>query len=255
MYADLLGRLEPRRRPLAPSFAPGLGYKVAVLQPYLFPYLGTFQLASKVDHFVFFDDVAFIKKGFIHRNSILLNGSAHAFTAPVKNVSQNRHIVDHEYVGDWLPVLALLRNAYAKAPYFEAVYPFVQRVLLDPDENVARKNARSVASVFDYLGLPLRFSFSSGLGLPPELRASARVRAVCLAEGADTYINPAGGRALYDAQDFERDGMALRFCGRRGGRYEQRSPEFVPDLSILDALMHCSPRQVLELFDMCELVE
>jgi hypothetical protein len=229
--------------------------RVAVLQPYLFPYLGTFQLARQVERFVCFDDVAFIKKGYIHRNAVLLDGAAHAFTVPVKNVSQNRHIVEHDYVGEWQPLLALLQRAYAKAPFFEPVFALVQRVLADPELNVARKNALSMAAVFDYLGLPFDHGFSSTHALPPELRASARVRAVCLAEGASTYINPAGGRALYEAADFERDGMALRFCVMRPLQYPQRSASFVPHLSIIDVLMHCPPAAVVELLDACDLVD
>lgn len=228
--------------------------RVAVLQPYLFPYLGTFQLARQVDRFVFFDDVAFIKKGYIHRNSVLLDGEAHAFTAPVNNASQNRTIAEHDYVGDWQPLLALLHRAYAKAPFFEPVYELALKVLLDADENVARKNALSVAAVFAYLGLPFDHGFSSAHALPPELRASARVRAVCQAEGATTYINPTGGRALYDAADFERDGMQLRFCEMRPLTYPQAAPAFVPYLSMLDVLMHCPREQVVALLDACDLV-
>lgn len=252
MDIELLDR--PLQAPPAAAAA-GPGRTVAVLQPYLFPYLGTFQLARRVDRFVFFDDVAFIKKGYIHRNAVLLNGQAHAFTAPVKNASQNRTIVQHDYVGDWQPLLALLRRAYAGAPFFEPVHDLAQRVLLHPDENVARKNARSMAAVFDYLGLPFDHGFSSPRMLPPDLRASARVRAVCRAEGAGTYVNPAGGRALYEAADFARDGMALRFCSMRPLRYPQPTEPFVPHLTMLDVLMHCPPAQVVALLDACDLVE
>jgi hypothetical protein len=86
------------------------------------------------------------------------------------------------------------------------------------------------------------------------LRGSARVRAVCHAEGASTYVNPAGGRALYDATDFARDGLALRFCAMKPDvRYAQRAPAFVPNLSMLDVLMHCPRQQVVDLLDACEL--
>ena len=36
--------------------------KVAIMQPYAFPYFGYLQLMKAVDHFVFMDDVTFIKK-------------------------------------------------------------------------------------------------------------------------------------------------------------------------------------------------
>lgn len=238
----------------SPAADPRAG-RIAVLQPYLFPYLGTYQLARQVGRFVFFDDVAFIKKGYIHRNAILLDGQPHAFTAPVKNASQNRSIAAHDYVGDWQPLLALLRRAYAAAPHFEPVFMLVQQVLLAGDENVARKNAHSMAAVFAYLGLPFDHGPASAHALPPDLRASARVRAVCRAQGASTYVNPAGGRALYDAKDFARDGLALRFSTMRGLSYAQRATTFVPNLSIIDVLMHCPPAQVVRLLDACDLTD
>ncbi|EFI7057788.1 WbqC family protein, partial [Escherichia coli] len=52
---------------------------IAIMQPYLFPYLGYFQLITASDTFVLFDDVNYIKKGYINRNNILLNGSAYRF--------------------------------------------------------------------------------------------------------------------------------------------------------------------------------
>lgn len=238
---------------LAPGTATAPSPRVAVLQPYLFPYLGTYQLARAVDRFVFFDDVAFIKKGYIHRNALLLDGQAHAFTAPVRHASQNRTIAEHEYVGDWAPLLALIDRAYAQAPNFEAVRALVRGVLLDPDENVARKNARSVVAVFDHLGLPLSHGMASRHALPEALRGSARVRAVCRAEGARSYLNPAGGRALYEAADFAADGLVLRFAAMPPLRYAQRAPVFVPHLSIIDVLMHCTPAEVVALLGRVEL--
>ena len=66
--------------------------KVAIMQPYLFPYLGYWQLLSSVDLFIVYDDVNFIKKGFVNRNSILVNGSAHRITLELVKMSQNKKI-------------------------------------------------------------------------------------------------------------------------------------------------------------------
>lgn len=68
--------------------------KMAIMQPYLFPYIGYWQLISAVDKFVLLDDVNFIKRGYINRNSILINGKAHMFSIPIRKASQNRLIMD-----------------------------------------------------------------------------------------------------------------------------------------------------------------
>jgi hypothetical protein len=43
-----------------------------------------------VDRFVIYDDVAFIKGGWINRNRILLDGRDHLFALPLRRASQNR---------------------------------------------------------------------------------------------------------------------------------------------------------------------
>ena len=69
---------------------------LAIMQPYLFPYTGYWQLINAVDTFVIFDDVNFIKKGYINRNSILLNGKPHIFTLELIGASQNKLINEIE---------------------------------------------------------------------------------------------------------------------------------------------------------------
>ncbi|MDX9930187.1 MAG: WbqC family protein, partial [Bacteroidales bacterium] len=40
------------------------------MQPYIFPYLGYFQLIQSVDRFVLYDDVNYVKGGWVNRNFI-----------------------------------------------------------------------------------------------------------------------------------------------------------------------------------------
>jgi hypothetical protein len=49
--------------------------KLAIMQPYFFPYLGYFQLIASVDKFVFYDDVNWIMKGWINRNLLIISGT------------------------------------------------------------------------------------------------------------------------------------------------------------------------------------
>jgi len=223
---------------------------VAVMQPYFFPYLGTYQLAAAVDEFVFFDDVAFIKKGYIHRNALLLDGSAHPFSIPVRNASQNRTIREHEYAGDWRGFLALVSAAYRKAPRFDAAMPLVEAIAMDPDENVARKNALTLQRVFEYLGIDKRWSFSSQTPAPA-LRGQDRILDLCRHRGATTYVNAAGGREFYSAAAFEAAGIALRFLRTLPHAYPQRGTDgFIANLSMIDLLMHCAPEEIAALLSL-----
>lgn len=66
--------------------------KIAIIQPYLFPYIGYFQLINAVDKFIMYDDVNYIQRGWINRNRILINGRAQFFTLPCSKSSQNKLI-------------------------------------------------------------------------------------------------------------------------------------------------------------------
>src|SRR5690554_1040537 len=91
--------------------------KLAVMQPYLFPYLGYFQLIHAVDLFVIYDDVAFIKQGYINRNSILSRGQPLRFTLPVPGASSNRKICELHYAEDAGKLLKTVAQSYARAPH------------------------------------------------------------------------------------------------------------------------------------------
>lgn len=71
--------------------------KIAIMQPYIFPYIGYFQLINAVDIFVIYDGVAFIKQGWINRNRILVNGHEHMFNIKlIVGSSSNKKINEFE---------------------------------------------------------------------------------------------------------------------------------------------------------------
>ena len=102
------------------------------MQPYFLPYIGYFQLINAVDKFIFYDDVNFIKKGWINRNQILINDKAHLITIPLNKGSQNIFIKDTwiSYSENWVQKLLIkLDNNYRKAPYFNDVFPSIKNIL------------------------------------------------------------------------------------------------------------------------------
>ena len=74
--------------------------KVGIMQPYFLPYIGYWQLMNAVDRYVIYDDVNFIKGGWIHRNRILLGGEAKYINVPMLGASSfkkiNEIMVHHE---------------------------------------------------------------------------------------------------------------------------------------------------------------
>lgn len=226
--------------------------KLGIMQPYFFPYLGYYQLARSVDHFIFLDDVSFRRGGFINRNRIMLNAQPFLFSLPVKDASSYRDINQHCFTGHPRKFLARLHHAYAGARCFDKVYPLIETVVCDPEQNVAHKCARSITAVFDYLELPFSHSWSSQAQLSG-LHGEDRVLGLCAHHGATHYHNASGGRALYNPNHFSQRGIALWFLRNRFPAYEQGAAGiFWPGLSIIDVLMHVQPQEVRGMLEACD---
>ena len=150
------------------------------MQPYLFPYVGYFQLMHAVDRFVIADDFTFIKQGWINRNRLLINGNAAYFTVPLKRHPATAliHEVEIDDAGNsrWRgPLLKTIANFYRRAPSFEAVYPIAERVFGGPFTHIADMARASVREVALYLGLTTTVVDSSAVYGNAHLKGQDRV--------------------------------------------------------------------------------
>ena len=228
--------------------------KVAIMQPYVFPYIGYFQLINAVDTFVFYDDVNFIKKGFINRNSILLNGKAYQFTIPCKGISQNKRICDVQLGFDRINKEKLIKTiyqAYHNAPYFEALFPLLESFLKNNTKATISEFAiDSLLFICHYLGIDKTWVISSRQHQESNhLSAQDRILTIAKKEKATVYLNPAGGRNLYSKPHFKDEGLILQFIKSKPILYPQFHNEFVPWLSILDVVMFNSISDVKHLLN------
>lgn len=211
------------------------------MQPYLFPYLGYFQLIGAVDAYVVYDDAQFIKGGWINRNSILLSGQPHRFSIALSHASPNKRIAEIDIADDFTRFLRTLEHAYRKAPMHEPVFELLRAICAHEDRNLARFAAHSLVRIRDYLGLSTRFVLSSQLEKDAAADAQDKVLQMCEQLGAGTYVNAIGGQSLYQAHAFAQKKISLRFLLGGNMPYTQFGQTFVPRLSIIDALMFNSP--------------
>jgi hypothetical protein len=210
------------------------------MQPYLFPYVGYFQLVAAVDKFVFYDDVNYIKNGWINRNRLLRDEEAHYFTVPLSGASPFQKIkqVRVHQDGTWRrKMLESVRHSYSKAPEFEAINALLCTTLQSTAMNISDLASQSVVSVSRYLGLETQFVMSSSSYGNEDLHGVDRILDICAKENASEYHNLPGGRELYESSVFEKHGVNLRFVDTALCTYKQFSENFHPGLSILDVLM------------------
>jgi hypothetical protein len=240
-----------RRRILRPSLEREV--KLGIMQPYFFPYLGHFALIAHTDAWVVFDITQYTPKTWMNRNRVLHpKDSWNYVSVPLANSSisiktSEARVLDLD--GARRSVLGKLTH-YRRAPYYRAVEALVQESMTaGGDQSLVRLNVLGLAAVCRYLGLPFDYRICSELQLPlPEqLPPGGWAPAICAALGASGYVNPIGGRDLFDPSDFASRKIALEFLSFEHPVYDVGSYRFEPGLSILDVLMWNAPQTVVQM--------
>lgn len=221
---------------------------IAIMQPYIFPYIGYFQLFEACDIFVSYDDVQYIKGGWINRNRILYQGSPKYITFPVNRAPLNTTI-DHYFFRENIgkekkKILSTLQQVYSKAPFSQYVYPRLVDIVKVNENNVAIFAENSLKKILDYLSISVEIRCSSHLCFDKSLKGQDRVIAIVKELGGDRYVNAIGGQDLYSPAEFAANNIDLRFLNCKAEPYKQFSNKFVPNLSIIDVLMFNSIEQI-----------
>lgn len=245
--------------------------KLALMQPYLLPYIGYFQLIKEVDLFVLYENVTFRKRSYINRNFILNKGSGERIpiTLPVKSKS-HLGLIGETQISDldsWRKsFLNFLKYNYKSATHYDAIYAFFDQVTAKEHKSIHAFNADLITNIAKRLGIKteLRSKNEDCFDLESKLeeraekfgleRKTMRVIDLCKKFGAACYINPIGGSLLYDKEEFLKHEIELKFIQCEPQPYKQFGDSFNRDLSIVDALMHCGYSGVAERLDQFTLV-
>lgn len=230
--------------------------RLGIMQPYFFPNLAHFALIAATDNWVVFDVTQFTRKSWMSRNRILHPKEGWNYiTVPLRKTNLETRI--HEVrVADMQSARKSLQGKlshYRKnAPFFREVVDLVDRVFDDVDgDSLVALNTSSLKQVCIYLDVPFEYRICSDMGLefPDQMGPGDWAPFICGELGATSYVNPAGGRALFDPSDFEQHGTQLCFAEFAPFIYDTGPFEFTEGLSILDVLMWNPPdlvRQVLQ---------
>ena len=233
--------------------------RVGIMQPYLFPYIGYFQLIKSVDEFVVCDDVQYIKRGWINRNRILMNGEPKLFVFSLKKGHQSLNINERYFSSKFKEerdkFLKTIECVYKKAPYYHKVLPILYDILsCDTDIDISKHIYNSLKIICKLLNINTKFRISSEMTKDNELKCQDKVIDIVKRLNGDVYINSIGGKMLYSKEEFKNNNIDLFFIKRKDIVYKQYNNDFVPDLSIIDVMMFNSKEAVEEMLNMYELI-
>ncbi|MHA4738455.1 WbqC family protein [Dyadobacter sp. MSC1_007] len=230
---------------------------IAIMQPYIFPYIGYFQLINAVDKFVIYDDVNFINKGWINRNNILVGGKAHLFTIPLQDASQNKliHEVALAKQDPWQKkLLKTIQQSYQKAPCYQKVFDLIEEIVNLEVGSINELAIHALQKTCDFMDIGTEIVPSSTIYHNTHLKGQDRILDICKQEKANHYINPIGGMELYDRGKFENEGVKLNFIKSISCPYPQFKNAFVPWLSVIDVLMFNRSEDIKKQLEAYELI-
>lgn len=214
---------------------------LAVMQPYIFPYLGYFKMIASVSCFIIYDNVQYINRGYINRNKILINGESKYFNFQIDKNDQFKNInkvklKNYEKAKD--KFLNHLFFSYKKAPYFKEIYEFLECVLNKSFENIVDLNCVTLKNLSKKLDLGTDFVKSSEMVLDGFnlLSKEHKLDLIIERKNATLIMMPPGSAEIYKhwipANNCTKQTMTFK-----NFQYRQYTNEFVSHLSIIDVLM------------------
>jgi hypothetical protein len=229
--------------------------KIGIMQPYFFPYIGYFQLIRSVDRFILFDNVQYIRHGWINRNRILKPSEGHQYILlQLAGYNRDTLIKDIKAVAgyEWKErILRQVEHYKKRAPYYSQVLHLLIKCFEASETNLTLLNGYYLQLVCNYIGLNFKIEVSSTMGFDYANVNDAGEWALRISEqlNAAEYINPPGGVELFDKAKFDKSNIKLSFIHPGLTEYSQRRETFEPGLSIIDVLMFNAPDKVLEMLN------
>jgi len=182
------------------------------MQPYFYPYIGYYQLISECDVFVFLDDVNFIKKGFIHKNFINVNGEKSQINLRIVKASQNKKINELKISDSRSDFLNKVEECYKKSPYWLDVCKIIEKHELEDDESLSGFLISTNCHLISYLNLNANILKASDIESQISgLRGEDRILEIVKTIGGTSYINLPGGKNLYSDDNFRKNNIELNF--------------------------------------------
>lgn len=218
--------------------------KLAIMQPYFFPYLGYFELINCVDKWIVFDIVQYNSKSWMSRNRILHPAEGWQYiNIPVEKHSKGTLLKDIK-VKSLLKtrdnIIGKLTHYKKKAPFYEQTISLINEAFSKINSNkLVDINVKLLESVSDYLELDFQYEICSELNLKlPEINYSGQwALEISDVLGAGEYINLPGGKEIFRQDEFNSRKIDLTFIDELNFKYDCTPYTFTGGLSIIDVLM------------------
>jgi hypothetical protein len=230
--------------------------KLAIMQPYFFPFLGHFDLINRVDEWIAFDTPQYIRHHWINRNRILHPDAGWQYIiVPLRkhhrDIPINQVQIAMEY--DWRgKILRQLHHYRMKAPYYQNVTNFLQECFSEASPNLSETNIHTLRKTCRKLGIdtPIHVFSQMDLVLDGKVEGPGDwALRISNAAGASEYVNASRGAVLFNEGKFTAHHIKLSIQSYSHMVYSCGPYQFEPGLSIIDVMMWNSCEEIKHYLD------
>lgn len=219
---------------------------VAIHQPNFFPWLGYFDKVNRSDVFIFFDHIQRPRgKSWLSRVKVNSSYGVKWLTIPIKKTGKSIERIFEATILDarkgYSDILNKITNYYRLAPFFKDIIEYLRQFYPQTD-SLSKYNQEVIKRIAADLGIENEFLSSSSKKklVDSKLIRTEMIVETCKEFGLRNYLT--GNYAFetfIEKKLFYKNDIIIRTQDFVHPEYEQlNTKEFIPGLSIIDALMN-----------------
>ncbi|RPH38353.1 hypothetical protein EHM92_00280 [bacterium] len=217
--------------------------RVAVLQSNYIPWKGYFDLMSRVDEFIVYDNVQMTNNDWRNRNVIKTADGLKWITIPFRHRFGQRIDETEVATSSWARRHWLtLEQNYRSASWFAEYAPALKQLYdeMVDERLLSRINCRFLVWICSVLGIRTRLTRSSEYKIEGD--RLERLVNLCVQAGATEYLSGPAAKDYLDEKRFAEAGIAVRYMDYSGyPEYPQLHGAFDHRVSILDLILNAGP--------------
>jgi hypothetical protein len=246
--------------PNAAEHARYVGKRLGIMQPYFFPYLGYFGLIAHTDRWIVFDPVQYIRKGWVNRNRVIKAGGGWKYVSVTMDTHDRETLIKDMNLAPGVDHFdQLVRNLdhykNKRAPHYSTVIDLLATCYEPKPTTLVPFLTRSLALTCAYIGIPFEAEVYSEMGLVHDKAEHPGEWALHISRAlqVSAYINPPGGKEIFESSRFADAGIDLLFHHQDLPPYPQHTGSFEPGLSIIDVMMFNEPLAIRDILNSCSI--
>lgn len=229
-----------------------VGPRICIAQPEHLPWLGYFDKISRVDVFVFLDNVQFKKRYFENRNRIRSPKGWVWLTVPVRSKGRFDQLIQEVEIDNernwqrshW----KTLQLNYGRAACFDRYCEYLEDIYIRRLwSGLIELNTHLIRWGAEQFSLKPKFLLASELGV--EGCSSELLLAICQKLEATTYLSGVSGKDYLDEGLFREHGITIEYQEFHHPIYRQLYNPFEPCMAFIDLLFNYGPESRKILLD------